>query len=587
MADTVTPIPPGRSGIGGIEFDDVAFIGRVGDGLVYAARLDGQPVRLREYAPAGLVQRDGSGGLEPAEPAFAQAWEEAQVRFLDLAGRLATVPHSALPRHVHAFAHEDAQRGAFLVTRPSGAPLSAALAAGMALPPDRIMRIAADLADALATLHAGGIAHLDIAPDTVSIASGGVELTDLAIDNRPFIALAGSQDGFVRPGYSPIERSDAAAAEPLGPRTDIYAASALLYRLIEGRDPEPWEQRWRDSGLAALPDRAAYPPAFLAALRRGMAIEPGDRFADGAAWRAAMALPGGAIAAASDAGPPPPPARPPAPAPAPSANWLVPLLIGLILLALAGLGYVAYRQGWFDRAPAPQTNVALPAPVPTPTPSPVPPPDLPPQLTIGSSVAGRLATGDTRYGTGQLYDAFAIDGQGGERIDIQLSSSEFDPVVNISGPGLTEGNDDDPEAGGRDSRLRVTLPRAGRYTVTVTSYSRGEVGAYLLRVDAAAPEPVKPDDVTTLDLTAAARLNGRWRTRDDGLCANPAVNSVTGSRLTSRIGGTTHVHDIVATDGDEIRTLATSGPASGRSFTFRLDSDGDSYEIAGETWLRC
>lgn len=587
MSHDVTPLPPGASSLGGIEFDDIAFAGRVGDGLVYSARLDGQPVRLREYAPAGIVRRRDDGGLEPVEETFAAAWADGQARFLAQARELASLRHHALPRIVHAFASEQPDQGTWLVTGPAGGSLAAELAAGATFPPERVIRLADELADALAALHAQGLTHLDIAPDTVSVASGRLELSDFAVDNRPFIALLGSQDGFVRPGYSPIERADATAAEPLGPPTDIYAASALLYRLIEGRDPAPWEERWRDPNLSALPDRDPYPPAFLAAIRRGMAIEPGDRFPDAATWRAAMALPGAQapVPSLSKAGPPP--FSPPAVQPMPTANWLVPLLVALIVIALAGLGYIAYQQGWFARPDAPVTNVSVPAPTPTPIPAPEPVEPAPPQLAIGSSVAGRLTASDTRTGAGQYADTYAIDARGGERLTISLSSSEFDPVLSIAGPGLSTSNDDDPESGGRDSRLDVTLPRAGRYTVTATSYDRGETGAYLLEVAAAGAEPVKPDDVTTVDLGGAARLSGRWSAEDDERCEEPAINIVAGDRLISRIGSLTHTHRIVESDGETIRTEATAGPAAGRSFTFRLAPDGESYEIEGETWVRC
>ncbi len=591
MNDDLTPLPAGSASLGGIEFDDVAFVGRVGDGLIYTARLDGQPVRLREYAPAGSVQRRADHGLEPADEKFAAAWTDGQARFLAQAKELATLRHPAFPRIVHAFASEEPDRGAFLVTRPADAPLAAALGAGPALPPERIMRIADELAEALALAHARGVTHLDLAPETVSIETGRVALTDFAIDNRAFIALLGRQDGLVRPGFSPIERADATAAEPLGPPTDIYAASALLYRLIEGRDPAPWEERFRDPGLSALPDRDPYPPAFLAAIRRGMAIEPGDRFPDAQSWRAAMALPGAAPAAMSldkAPAPYPPPGYPPAAhPPMPTANWLVPLLVALILIALAGLGYIAYAQGWFERSDAPVTNTVIPAPAPRPVPTPAPVDPGPPFLTIGSSVAGRLTASDTRNGAGQYADSFVFDARGGERLEISLSSSDFDPVLRISGPGLSESNDDDAESGGLNSRLEVTLPRAGRYTITATTYDRDETGAYLLQVAAAPPELVKPDDVTTLDLSSGARLSGRWRNENDPACDNPAVNIVAGDRLISRIGRQIHTHRIVETDGDILRTEATDGRAAGRAFVFQLSSDGESYEVEGETWLRC
>ena len=39
--------------------------------------------------------------------------------------------------------------------------------------------------------------------------------------------------------------------------------------------------------------------------------------------------------------------------------------------------------------------------------------------------------------------------------------------------------------------------------------------------------------------------------------------------------------------GDTIRTIVVDGRLEGRGFDFRLGPDGDSYEIAGERWIRC
>jgi hypothetical protein len=33
--------------------------------------------------------------------------------------------------------------------------------------------------------------------------------------------------------------------------------------------------------------------------------------------------------------------------------------------------------------------------------------------------------------------------------------------------------------------------------------------------------------------------------------------------------------------------MLVDGRLAGRRFDFRLDPDGDAYEIAGERWLRC
>jgi hypothetical protein len=276
---------------------DVRLIGpgrQRGDGLVHDVWLGLRQGRLREYAPPGVALRGLDGALTVHEE-HRRAWHEGCAQFMEKAQRLYAAAPACVPR---IWRVSDGTSGAWLIGAPSGEPLARALAPGATLPPTDVMRMAGALADALATIHALGILNLDVAPETVTFVSGRVMLSDFAVDNRAFLGLLGSEEGLVRPGYSPIELYDGGMAEPLGPATDIYAASALLYRLMTGTEPPPWQERWRANTLLPLANSAVYPPAFTDAIRRGLAIEPGERFADALAWKNAM----GVAAAPADPG---------------------------------------------------------------------------------------------------------------------------------------------------------------------------------------------------------------------------------------------------------------------------------------------
>ena len=496
MVRPVDPLKPGPLPLAGGMVEIVAALGRVGDGLVYRARAEGRAVRLREYAPAGIVQRLDDGRLEPTDPSFAAAWDAACASFLRQGARLGDVDHYAVAPMFRASARDG--QGACSIGAPVGESLARALAAGLVLPPGEVMRLACDLADALALLHARGILHLDIAPATVSIAVGWLELADFAVDNRPFVSLLGTQEGLIRPGYSPIEHSDAAMAEPLGPPADVHAASALLFRLVTGREPALWQARWRDPAGTALPDLPGYPPAFLAAIRKGLEIEPGNRFADGAAWRDALQLPPvdealhGRTTRRLEL---PSPVRAPEPAPGPRRRWLLFVVIAAALLLLALLAYLAYSQRWFAPKPTPAADqpingVAPAQPAPVQPPPPPPPANEVPVLQIGGGAEGRLEESDRRRGSGQHEDRYALNARGGERVVIRLRSDDFDPMLFVTGPDFAESNDD---AGliDRDSELEVTFPITGRYVIAVTSYDRDETGAYSLTVERAEEEPAE------------------------------------------------------------------------------------------------
>ena len=116
-------------------------------------------------------------------------------------------------------------------------------------------------------------------------------------------------------------------------------------------------------------------------------------------------------------------------------------------------------------------------------------------IRVGESRDGRLAQGARQLDSGEYVNTFTLRGRRGQQLDLRLSSSEFDPYVQISGPGdFSAYNDDDADADdSRDSRLIVTLPADGAYRIAATSYEAGESGRYRLSVgDGAGYRPPAP-----------------------------------------------------------------------------------------------
>lgn len=396
---------------------DVRLIGtgrRRGDGLVHDVWLGLRQGRLREYAPPGVVARGPDGRVAPLEP-YRLAWADGSARFLDQAHRLYAAAPAFVPR---IWRVGDEAAGPWMISAPAGQPLAESLAAGITLSPRDVIRIARDFADALDAIHALGVTHLDISPDTVSVTSGQVTLSDFAVDDRAFLRLLGSAEGLVRPCYSPIEMYE--GEEPLGPATDIFAASALVYRLMAGADPAPWQQRWRDAGPLALPvDAADYPPAFVAAIRRGLAVEPGHRFANALAWKRAMGDPAPAPLdlAKSEAVPvsevvtseaPWPDPAPPQPAGG-RAGWLVVAVIAVLGLTALLVTYLMLRPGAEATEAAAAAYVATgPANIRT---APRPGAEIVARLVAGDRVTGVMSTADSgerwlRITEGQHAGAF-------------------------------------------------------------------------------------------------------------------------------------------------------------------------------------
>lgn len=105
-------------------------------------------------------------------------------------------------------------------------------------------------------------------------------------------------------------------------------------------------------------------------------------------------------------------------------------------------------------------------------------------ISVGETRDGRLGQGARTLSSGEYVNTFSLRGRRGQQLDLRLSSTEFDPYLQITGPnGFSAYNDDDADASdSRDSRLIVTLPADGDYEIGATSYEAGESGRYRFSV---------------------------------------------------------------------------------------------------------
>ncbi|KDN21835.1 hypothetical protein DV20_12960 [Amycolatopsis rifamycinica] len=150
---------------------------------------------------------------------------------------------------------------------------------GGPLPEDRVRRIGAQLAAALADMHARGIVHRDVKPGNVLVTADDVaKLTDLGIARWTEVTRTGGAQLTGTLGYVAPEVADGAEA---GPASDVFSLGATLYAAIEGRSPwgsgedGPFAQvRRAAAGRPAPAERAGRFAPVLDAL---MARRPADR----------------------------------------------------------------------------------------------------------------------------------------------------------------------------------------------------------------------------------------------------------------------------------------------------------------------
>jgi serine/threonine protein kinase len=240
-----------------------------------------------------------------------------------------------------------------------GRNLADRLTAGPLAWPDAV-RMAGQIAAALAAAHRIGVVHRDIKPGNVMLTETGAKVLDFGIAALagPHHPLAG-QTGELMMGTPAYFAPERLTPGPPNPASDIYALGALLYRALTGRAPLP-VQDWQDAvevhaartpvpplRVPGLPvDIAELTMACLAADpgRRPTAAHLATRFGAGQPADPPTALLPTVAAAEQPATlierapiPTPPPARSRPAAPPRGGNRLVGVLVAAGLALLVGL----------------------------------------------------------------------------------------------------------------------------------------------------------------------------------------------------------------------------------------------------------
>jgi len=343
-----------------------------------------------------------------------------------------------------------------------GEDLAARLKRGGRLAPAYAARIGLDVARALGVAHVRGIVHRDVKPGNILLASDGRALvTDFGIARLAADAEA------ARPGttlgsvhyFSPEQAKGATTT----PASDVYGLGLVLYEALTGA--RAFSGDTTDAialaRIGAIPPspRAVRPevPADLdGVVRRALAPEPADRYANGNAMAAALEA---AIHAADDtsvttivatpvvAGEPPragrserpararprtvaaPRSSKPGPRRAPNTVLIALLaLLGIVggaiaVAALPGSGTPLVPASPTDEA-AVETPTRTPKPTPSPTPTPTPSPTPRPTPSATPSPTP-VAEGDTADLCEVFFDIPCGLGAG------RYSPSRFRPAFEI------------------------------------------------------------------------------------------------------------------------------------------------------------
>ncbi len=255
-------------------------------GALETFAVEGETLQAVRFFPPGAV-RETAGRLTPI-PEAAEAYATTLDAFEALGRRLMTAAPKAALR-VEAVSRSTS--GGFWLQAPPGATLEAWRAdhPGPVAEPV-VAAFARRLAEALAELHAAGIVHGDLSPRAVLIDGGEIRLTGFMVDRRPFFRALRGQHDLVEPGYAPPEAHDGARRHPIGPPADLYAASALLQRLLTGRAPPAANLAARLAGDNAWPSEVVVSAALRAGIDAGLAPAIEARPPNAASWLAGLGL---------------------------------------------------------------------------------------------------------------------------------------------------------------------------------------------------------------------------------------------------------------------------------------------------------
>ncbi|HUH94189.1 MAG TPA: serine/threonine-protein kinase [Casimicrobiaceae bacterium] len=250
-------------------YEIIEELGRGSMGVVYKAR---DPLLDRTLA-LKTVTLD----LPVAE---AQAFEQRFYREAQSAGRL---------NHPNIVTVHDVGKGdsiAYIAMEfLQGRSLREILDSGVVLPVERIVDIAAQVADGLAFAHACGVVHRDIKPPNIMVLdSGAVKITDFGIAQLQTGSrtLAGTVLG--SPKYMSPEQ---VVGRPVDGRADIFSLGAVLYEMLTGFAPffgghleTVLYQVINEMPAPPASRNRALPAAFDYIVERALAKHPDDRYAD-------------------------------------------------------------------------------------------------------------------------------------------------------------------------------------------------------------------------------------------------------------------------------------------------------------------
>ncbi len=273
-------------------------LGQGGFGITYRSRhkKSGEVFAIKEYFPSGYANRHDDNTVV-ASPEGKNLFHTGLEAFLTEANLLCDLPRqpglikvrAAFRKHKTAYCVMEYIRG-----DPLNRMMGRMIDARGHVPQDLVMNLLQSMLSALKAVHEVGIVHCDMKPANIMIRKDG---QPILIDFGA-ARLMGKSKG-LPVAYSrqwaaieqfPPDRVRLPAGVRMGPWSDLFALSVVLYELVSQSRPPDAEERWNEhkstgrdpyvpirQNLARNRVQAAYDDALLNAIDKGCQLLPRDR----------------------------------------------------------------------------------------------------------------------------------------------------------------------------------------------------------------------------------------------------------------------------------------------------------------------
>ena len=255
-----------------------------------------RPLALKEYLPAGLVERSEDDVVVPRAGVPPAVVEGGVERFLEQYRVLGGIRHPAIVRVRECFPERGT--GYAVMYRVEGETLAARLAGRGMLSPEELRTILLPLLEGLELVHGVGLLHTSINLDNIVIQPDGSPVLlgfgaakGATGPRRAFGARLPALAEDLTAGYAALEQYSHQGQ--LGPWTDVYALGAVAYRCMTGARPPDAPVRALQDDMVAASEAVDgnFERELPAAVDRALGLQVAGRPRTLAAWRRMLDAP--------------------------------------------------------------------------------------------------------------------------------------------------------------------------------------------------------------------------------------------------------------------------------------------------------